>query len=88
MSPGSARQKTPAVRAFTPAGASERVVKVFLTDCDAKGARTAVPLGAFRVSNQLYWVMQEHGYEDEGYLIAELRQSGIRYPIEVNGGGC
>ena len=62
--------------------------KVFLTDCDAKEVRTAVPLGAFRVSNQLYWVIQEHGYEDESYLIAELRQSGIRYPIEVNGGGC
>ena len=27
-------------------------------------------------------------FEDESYLIAELRQSGIRYPIEVNGGGC
>jgi hypothetical protein len=62
--------------------------KVFLTDCDAKEVRTAVPLGAFRVSNQLYWVIQEHGYEDESYLIAELRQSVIRYPIEVNGGGC
>ena len=62
--------------------------KVFLTDCDAKEVRTAVPLGAFRVSNQLYWVIQEHGYEDESYLIAELRQSRIRYPIQVNGGGC
>ena len=62
--------------------------KVFLTDCDAKEVRMAVPLGAFRVSNQLYWVIQEHGYEDESYLIVELRQSGIRYPIEVNGGGC
>jgi len=62
--------------------------KVFLTDCDAKEVRTAVPLGAFRVSNQPYWVLQEHGYEDESYLIAELRQSVIRYPIEVNGGGC
>ena len=62
--------------------------KVFPTDCDAKGVRTAVPLAAFRVSNQLYWVIQEHGYEDESYLIAELRQSGIRYPIDVNGGGC
>ena len=62
--------------------------KVFLTDCDAKEVTTAVPLGAFRVSNQLYWVIQQHGYEDESYLIAELRQSGIRFPIEVNGGGC
>jgi hypothetical protein len=62
--------------------------KMFLTDCDAKEVRTAVPLAAFRIADQIYWVIQEHGYEDESYLIAEFRQSGIRYPIEVNGGGC
>ena len=62
--------------------------KVFVTDCDAKVVQTAVPLGAFRVSTQLYWVMEEHAYEGEGYSIAELRRSGIRYPIQVNGGGC
>jgi hypothetical protein len=62
--------------------------KVFLTDCDAKEARTALPLAAVRVNDQLFWVLQEHGYEDETYLIAEIRQSEVRYPIEVNGGGC
>ena len=62
--------------------------KVFLTDCDAKEARTGVPLAAFRVSGQLFWVLQEHGYEDETYLIAEIRETAVRYPIEVNGGGC
>jgi hypothetical protein len=62
--------------------------KVFLTDCDPKGVRTGVPLGAFRVSGQLFWVLQEHGYEDETYLIVDIRASEVRYPIEVNGGGC
>jgi hypothetical protein len=62
--------------------------KVFLTDCDAKEARTGVPLAAFRVSGQLFWVLQEHGYEAETYLIVEIRKSEVRYPIEVNGGGC
>ena len=62
--------------------------KVFLTDCDGKEARTGRPLAAFRVSDQLFWVLQEHGYEDETYLIAEIRESEVRYPIEVNGGGC
>lgn len=62
--------------------------KVFLTDCDAKEARTGVPLAAFRVSGQLFWVLQEHGYEDEAYLIVEIRASEVRYPIHVNGGGC
>lgn len=62
--------------------------RVFLTDCDAKVARTGLPLAALRVSGQLFWVLQEHGYEDETYLIAEIRALELRYPIEVNGGGC
>ena len=62
--------------------------KVFLTDCDAKEVRTGLPLAAFRVWGQLFWVLQEHGYEDETYLIAEIRESEVHYPIEVNGGGC
>ncbi len=62
--------------------------KVFVTNCDAKEARTGLPLAAFRVSGQLFWVLQEHGYEDETYLIAEIREVEVRYPIDVNGGGC
>ena len=62
--------------------------KVLLTDCDAKEARTGVPLAAFRVSGELFWVLQEHGYEDETYLMVEIRASEVRYPIGVNGGGC
>jgi hypothetical protein len=62
--------------------------KVFLTDCDAKEVRTGLPLAALRVSDQLFWVLQEHGYEDETYVIAEIGPSYVRYPIDVNGGGC
>jgi hypothetical protein len=62
--------------------------KIFLTDCDAKEARTALPLAVLRVSNQVFWVLQEHGYEDETYVIAEIGPSEVRYHIEVNGGGC
>lgn len=62
--------------------------KVFLTDCDLKETRTGVPFAALRVSGQSFWVLQDHGYEDETYLIVEIRASEIRYPIEVNGGGC
>ena len=62
--------------------------KVFLTDCDAKEVRTALPLAALRVLGQLYWVLQEHGYEDESYLIAKILPTEVQYPINVNGGGC
>jgi hypothetical protein len=61
---------------------------VFLTDCDRKEVITGLPLAALRVSRQRFWVLQQHGYEGEAYVIAEIRQSGIRYPIEASGGGC
>jgi hypothetical protein len=61
--------------------------KTFLTDCDGKEARTALPLAALRVSGRLHWVLQEHGYEDEPYVIAEISQP-VGYRIRVSGGGC
>jgi hypothetical protein len=41
-----------------------------------------------RLADQLYWVNQEHGYEDETCVIVEIRQSSIRYVVRANGGGC
>jgi len=45
-------------------------------------------LAAVHVSNHLFWVLQEHGYEDESYLIAQILPTDVRQLIEVNGGGC
>lgn len=73
----------------TAAGAlSLRDAKVFLSDCDEKEVRTAIPLAAVHVAKQVFWVLQEHGYEDETYLIAEIGSTGVQYRLEVNGGGC
>ena len=60
----------------------------FLTDCDQKTVRTGQPLGAIRDSGRIFWILQEHGYEDESYVIAEIRAGDVRYAIEVSGGGC
>jgi hypothetical protein len=65
---------------LVPAAAQTLTVldpKVFVTDCDAKEARTGLPLAALRVADRSYWVLQEHGYEDETYLIAEIGQSAF-----------
>lgn len=62
--------------------------RVFLTDCDAVTVRRAVPLAALRVSNQVFWVLQEHAYESETYVIAEIGPAEVHYPIRVAGGGC
>jgi hypothetical protein len=65
-----------------------RDAKLFLSDCDEKDVRTALPLAAVHLGNQVFWVLQEHGYEDETYLIAEIGSTSVRYRLEVNGGGC
>jgi hypothetical protein len=65
-----------------------RAPRVFITDCDAKEARTAEPLAAIHLSDQLFWILQEHGYEDESYVVAEIAPAGIRYHLSVSGGGC
>ena len=62
--------------------------RVWLTDCDLKEPRIALPLAALQASSRLFWVLQEHGYEDETYVIAEVGPSEVRYSLAVNGGGC
>jgi hypothetical protein len=69
-------------------GLTLRDAKVFLSDCDEKDVRTALPLAAVHIAKQVFWVLQEHGYEDETYVIAEIGSTGVRYRLEVNGGGC
>jgi hypothetical protein len=72
----------------TSSGFSIRSAKVFITNCDAIDARTALPLAALRLSGDLFWVLQEHGYEDETYIVADVRPGGVRYVLVANGGGC
>jgi hypothetical protein len=65
-----------------------RDAKVFLSDCDKKVVRTALPLAAVHFAKQVFWLLQEHGYEDESYVIAEIGSTGVSYRLEVDGGGC
>lgn len=65
-----------------------RTPRIFLTDCDGKEVRTADPLAALHLADRLFWILQEHGYEDESYIVAEIAPSGIRYRISASGGGC
>lgn len=61
---------------------------VFITDCDGKEIRTSFPLGAAWVGRRSFWVIQEHGWEDENYHIVEIGPAGVRDHIEFDGGGC
>jgi hypothetical protein len=61
---------------------------VFLTNCDAKIARRAIPLAALRAGDRVFWVLLQRGYESEAYAIADIGADAIRYPISVHAGGC
>jgi len=58
-----------------------------LTDCDMK-AEVTKPLGILTVGDQIFIITEDHGYEDESYVILELRVSGISRVIKTWGGGC
>jgi hypothetical protein len=62
--------------------------KVFVTDCDGKEIVTTSPLGALQVGKRSFWVVQEHGWEDETYTILEVGPAEVRRAFEVDGGGC
>jgi hypothetical protein len=62
--------------------------RVLVTDCDGKELRTASPLGALRVGSRSFWILQDHGYEDEAYQIVEIGPTGAQIVFEADGGGC
>jgi hypothetical protein len=61
---------------------------VFLTDCDGKESRTARPLAVVSLSGQLFWVLEDHGYEDQRFRIAQILETAVTDVIEMYGGGC
>jgi hypothetical protein len=71
-----------------PDAVALRGTKVFLTDCDATEAHVGRPLAAVQVGGQLFWLVQDHGYEGERYIIDEIRQTGVREAMQFYGGGC
>lgn len=65
-----------------------RARAVFEGNSEVKEARTAVPLAALHLSGQLFWILQELGYENENYVIANIRAATVRPVLAVDGGGC
>lgn len=61
---------------------------VVLTDCDAKGLRTWAPLILVAAGARTFVVVREHGYEDESFVVFELRDGRPHRVLEVPGGGC
>jgi hypothetical protein len=58
-----------------------------LTDCDAKELRTSSPLVLVSAGSRTFIVVREHGYEDESFVVFEVRGRRLERVLEVPGGG-
>ncbi len=59
--------------------------EIVFTDTDMKGPTTSLPLGILKLSGRTFIFVEEHGWEDESYLVLELN-GGIHRLLETFGG--
>ncbi len=59
-----------------------------LSDCERKGVGGMSPLGSLRIGAREFFVVEEHGYEDESYVIYELKGTKLRRLLLTHGGAC
>ncbi len=59
--------------------------EIVFTDTDMKGPTTSRPLGILKLSGRTFLFVEEHGWEDESYVILELN-GGIHRLLETSGG--
>lgn len=63
--------------------------RVLVTSCGhGKDGVSLYPLGALRLGTRSFWVVQEHGWEDETYVILEVGPAEVKRAFAVAGGGC
>ena len=77
---------------WLPAGGGDLALldpRVFVTSCGGgKDVVALYPLGALRLGTHSFWVVQEHGWEDETYVILEVGPADVKRAFAVAGGGC
>lgn len=59
--------------------------EIVFTDTDMKGPTTSLPLGILKLSGRTFIFVEEHGWEDESYVVLELN-GGIHRLLETFGG--
>jgi len=61
---------------------------VDLLECNRKGATYMLPLGAMRVSGQLFWLAQFSGWDHERYVVIEIKPKTVESVVNAWGGSC
>jgi hypothetical protein len=61
---------------------------VDLLRCDRRGANYMLPLGAMRIARTLYWLVQFAGWNNERYVVVEIKQKTVEAVVSTWGGSC
>ncbi len=70
------------------AGVRSITLGMHLLGCDRDGANYMLPLGALHVSDKLYWIAQFSGWDEEHFVVLEVKPKKIDTALRVWGGGC
>jgi hypothetical protein len=61
---------------------------VDLLPCNRRGASYMLPFGAVRVADKLFWLAQFAGWNDERYVVVELKPKTVAAVVSTWGGSC
>jgi hypothetical protein len=61
---------------------------VDLLACNRVGASYMLPLGAMRANGRLFWLAQFAGFDDERYVVVEIKTKTVEAVVNAWGGSC
>ena len=61
---------------------------VDLLRCNKYGASYMLPLGAIHSGGRTFWIVQYSGWDQERYVVVEVKKNGVRAVISSWGGAC
>jgi hypothetical protein len=63
-------------------------ITVDLLACNRVGATYMLPLGAIRAAGKLFWLAQFAGWNDERYVVVEIKPKSVEAVVNAWGGSC
>lgn len=64
------------------------VTSVDLLPCNRMGATYMLPLGVMRLTGKLFWLAQFAGWNDERYVVVEIKPKTVEALVNAWGGSC
>jgi hypothetical protein len=69
-------------------GVRSLTMKMNLLGCERDGAEYMLPLGALHLSDKWYWIAQFSGWDEEHFVVLDVKPTRIDTALWVRGGEC